>query len=340
MPPGPNAPAERDPYPGSGPEPEQEQAEFSLIRRWFTRPATGSVALGVGDDCALLDVPPDRQLAVSIDTLVAGLHFFADTDPEGLGHKSLAVGLSDLAAMAAEPAWATLALTLPDIDSDWLQGFSRGLFALADRYGLQLVGGDTTRGPLSITLQVHGLVPSGRALTRGGARPGDGIWVSGWPGEAALALAACRDELALVEPWTGSLMTRLQRPEPRVEQGLALRGIASAAIDLSDGLAADLGHVLARSGVAARLDWEALPVSPALLAHIDPQQARALVLEGGDDYELCITVPPGKEALIQGVIDTYGVGFTRIGEITAGSGLRCFDGQGRERRLPQGFLHF
>jgi len=332
MPPGPSAPAE--------PASDQEAAEFSLIRRWFTRPATGSVALGVGDDCALLDVPPGRQLAVSIDTLVAGVHFFADTDPEGLGHKSLAVGLSDLAAMAAEPAWATLALTLPDVDPGWLQAFSRGLFGLADRYELQLVGGDTTRGPLSITLQVHGLVPSGQALTRGGARPGDGIWVSGWPGEAALALAAFQGEPALLEPWSEPLAARLQRPEPRVDQGLALRGIASAAIDLSDGLVADLGHILARSGVAARLDWDALPLSPALLAHIDPQRARSLVLKGGDDYELCITVPPGKESLIQGVIDTYGVSFTRIGEITAGSGLSCIDGQGREQRLTQGFRHF
>jgi thiamine-monophosphate kinase len=299
-----------------------------------------SVALGIGDDCALLEVPTGKQLAVSIDTLVAGVHFFADTDPDALGHKSLAVGLSDLAAMAAEPAWATLALTLPEIDSNWLQAFSRGLFTLADRYDLQLVGGDTTRGPLSITLQVHGLVPRGSALTRSGARPGDGVWVSGWPGEAALALAACQDELILRERWIGPLLERLQRPEPRVEQGLALRGIASAAIDLSDGLAADLGHILERSGVAACLDWGALPLSPALLAHLDLQQARAMVLQGGDDYELCITVPSEHEPLLQGVADTYGVGFTRIGEIIAGTGLRCVDGQGREQQLPQGFQHF
>ena len=332
MPPGPSAPV--DVPVDRGP------AEFSLIRRWFTRPASGTVALGIGDDCALLDVPAGSQLAVTIDTLVAGVHFFADTDPEALGHKSLAVGLSDLAAMAAEPAWATLALTLPEIAPDWLQAFSRGLFTLADRYELQLVGGDTTRGPLSITLQLHGLVPTDRALTRNGAQPGDEIWVSGWPGEALLALAACRDELSLVEPWAQPLLARLQRPEPRVEQGLALRGIATAAIDLSDGLAADLGHILERSGVGARLDWDALPLSPALLAHLDPLRARAMVLQGGDDYELCITVPPENEPQMKGVIDTFGVGFTRIGTIVAGSGLNCVDGQGAEHSLPQGFRHF
>lgn len=315
-------------------------AEFSLIQRHFTRPsgAAGGVVLGIGDDCALLEVPAGQQLAVTIDTLVEGVHFFPGSDPQALGHKALAVSLSDLAAMGADPVWATLGLTLPRVDDAWLAAFSRGLFMLADRYRLQLVGGDTTRGPLSITLQCHGLVPRGSAITRSGASPGDGIWVSGSPGEAALALATRRDELTLAADWQQHLDQRLDRPDPRVGQGLALRGIASAAIDLSDGLLADLGHILERSAVGARVDGLALPLSPAL-AQLSPAQARGLVLQGGDDYELCITVPERREAQMR-VLDGFGVPWTRIGEITEAEGLQCIDADGAPMPLPVGFQHF
>lgn len=316
------------------------QAEFSLIDRWFKRPAHASVALGIGDDCALLEVPDGQQLAVSIDTLVEGVHFFADADPVALGHKSLAVGLSDLAAMGAKPAWATLALTLPAANDSWLEGFSSGLFALADQHQLQLVGGDTCRGPLSITLQLHGLLPSGQAITRAGAQPGDGIWVTGWPGEAALALAARRGELRLADDWRQLLDERLDRPQPRVEQGLALRGIASAAIDLSDGLCADLTHILERSGVGARLHAAQLPLSPALLAHLDTQRAGATVLAGGDDYELCVTVPAAREPWLSVFEAEQGVRLTRVGDVLADTGLRCVDAEGGDYPLPAGYQHF
>ena len=317
-------------------------AEFSLIERWFKRPAHASVALGIGDDCALLEVPAGQQLAVSIDTLVEGVHFFGDADPVALGHKALAVGLSDLAAMGAQPAWATLALTLPAVNDSWLEGFSRGLFALAEQHALQLVGGDTCRGPLSITLQLHGLLPSGQAITRSGARPGDGVWVTGWPGEAALALAARRGELSLEGDWRARLDDRLDRPQPRVAQGLALRGIASAAIDLSDGLRADLAHILERSGVGARLQHRLLPISAALRTHLDAEQARDVVLTGGDDYELCFTVPVARETRLS-AIETGpggGVRLSRIGEIIAAPGLQCVDADGRECPMPTGYRHF
>lgn len=316
-------------------------AEFSLIDSWFKRPAHASVALGIGDDCALLEVPAGQQLAVSMDTLVEGVHFFAGADPMALGHKALAVGLSDLAAMGAQPAWATLALTLPDISESWLQGFSSGLFALAEQHDLQLVGGDTCRGPLSITLQLHGLLPAGQAITRAGARPGDGIWVTGWPGEAALALAARRGEQGLGSDWQSLLDERLDRPQPRVSHGLALRGIASAAIDLSDGLCADLMHILERSGVGARLHRNLLPLSAALLAHLDAEQAREHVLAGGDDYELCFTVPAAREPWLSSLETGAGrVPLSRVGEILADTGLRCVDADGRDCPLPDGYRHF
>ena len=318
--------------------------EFSLIERWFQRDAGAcsgaGVILGVGDDCAVVQVPADRQLAVTIDTLVAGVHFFPDCDPEALGHKALAVSLSDLAAMGAEPAWATLALTLPRIDEAWLEAFSRGLFGLAREFGVALVGGDTTRGPLTITLQLQGLVPPGRALTRAGAAVGDGIWVSGTPGEAALALQARRGEIELREAWRRPLADRLDRPQARVGLGIALRGVASATIDLSDGLAADLGHILDRSGVGARLDWEALPLSSALTAHLNADTARALMLQGGDDYELCVTVPLRREARMAQVAVETGVPLTRVGVIVAEAGLRCIDARGIEHAVTGGYRHF
>jgi len=290
-------------------------SEFSLIQHYFEQITTkrDDVLLGIGDDCALLDCPTDHLLAVSIDTLVADIHFFADVDPQTLGHKSLAVGLSDLAAMGATPAWFTLALTLPNIDEDWLQGFSQGLAKLAQHYNIQLVGGDTTRGPLSISIQVHGHVPTHLALQRSHANIGDIIYVSGTLGDAGAALQMQLKQWhddRLNDEDTQYLQQRLECPTPQLELGEKLRGIASAAIDISDGLAADLGHILNKSNVGARLDLNQLPLSPAL-AKIDLQTAQQFALYSGDDYELCFTVPPQHCAQMQ----TDFKQCTRIGEI-------------------------
>lgn len=295
-------------------------SEFDLIRTHFADLGAhrGDVLLGVGDDCALLRMDADRELAVSIDTLVAGVHFVPDCDPCDLGHKALAVGLSDLAAMGAEPLWATLALTLPAADPSWLAGFCRGFGALATAQGVRLVGGDTTRGPLTISVQVHGSVPTGAAVQRKGARSGDLVCVTGTLGDAGLALRLALDGESLPE----ALRLRLDRPEPRVGAGLALRDLASAMIDVSDGLVADLGHVLAASGVGAEIDLAALPLSPAVA------QARdwALPLCSGDDYELCFTLPPDR----QGALSRRPLGcrWTAIGRITDSPDLIC--------RLPDG----
>lgn len=298
-------------------------SEFELIARYFASPdfavsdAEG-VLLGVGDDAALLRLPPGEDLAVSVDTLVAGVHFPCDSSAEQIGHRALAVNLSDLAAMGARPLWFTLALTLPEADEAWLAGFSRGLAVLARRYHVALVGGDTTRGPLSITIQVHGSVPAELALRRDGARAGDDVWVSGHPGTAALGLRQLlaggpRDEAACV----------FVAPVPRIALGLALRGLASAAIDVSDGLLADAGHIAGRSGVAIALERERLPFSPPLAALADPQDACALALTGGDDYELCFTAPPRHAAAIAGAGADLGLACTRIGRVLAGQGVRC-----------------
>lgn len=298
-------------------------SEFELIARFFDSPdfavpdAEG-VVLGVGDDAAILRLPPGEDLAVSVDTLVAGVHFPVASSPEQIGHRALAVNLSDLAAMGARPLWFTLALTLPEADEAWLAGFSRGLAAIARRFRVVLVGGDTTRGPLSITIQVHGSVPAGLALRRDGARPGDEVWVSGHPGTAALGLrqllaGGARDEAAQV----------FAEPQPRVALGLALRGLASAAIDVSDGLLADAGHIAERSAVAIALERERLPFSPPLAALADRDDAFTLLLTGGDDYELCFTAPPRHGAAIAGAAADLGLACTRIGRVLAGRGVTC-----------------
>lgn len=268
--------------------------EFGLIRRHFARGQTGpGVALGIGDDCALLRPTPGRQLAISSDMLVEGRHFFPDVEPAALGHKALAVNLSDLAAMGARPLGFTLALSLPAADDAWLAAFADGLHALADAHACPLVGGDTTRGPLNICITVFGEVAPGQALRRDAARAGDDLWLSGRTGEARLAL-----ERLLGTDWarmtTGDealCRQRLERPTPRLALGAALAGLAHAAIDLSDGLAGDLGHILAASGVGADIDQTALPVAPALQALPDAQRLECL-LHGGDDYELLFTAPP------------------------------------------------
>jgi thiamine-monophosphate kinase len=319
-------------------------SEFSLIDRYFAAQQLrrSDVALGIGDDCALLLPPVGQQLVVTLDTLVADVHFFAAADPEGIGHKTLAVNLSDLASMGAIPAWATLALTLPEADEDWLDRFCRGLFALADRYDVQLVGGDTTHGPTTvITLQAHGFVPPGLALRRDGARPGDGIYVTGTPGDAGLALAGAFGGAMIVPEYQAYVRARLERPEPRIAEGMALRGIASAAIDVSDGLARDLGHILERSAVGARLEVDRLPLSPALTASLDRGAAIATALASGDDYELCFTVPLVRTTQLETVAATWDCRCTRIGVITAEPGLRLVRADGSAFHLERlGYDHF
>lgn len=271
-------------------------SEFSLIARHFTRP-TPSAVLGPGDDCALLAPAAGCELAVTTDMLVAGTHFFADADPESLGWKTLAVNLSDLAAMGATPRWALLAGALPAADEAWLAAFSRGFFACAAAFATELVGGDTTRGPLNLCVTAIGEVPAGRALRRDGARPGDDVWVSGRPGLAALALRQLRREVDLPVSLAATALAALHRPQPRVALGLALRGVASAAIDVSDGLLADLGHILERSRLAAEVDVAALPALPE---GVDATLARDCQLAGGDDYELVFCAPPAmREAIVQ-----------------------------------------
>jgi thiamine-monophosphate kinase len=306
------------------------RGEFSLIEI-IRGTALGrrDITLGIGDDGAVLRVPRGRELVVVMDTMVEGVHFPRGTAAADVGWKALAVNLSDLAAMGAEPAWATLALTLPKPDATWVRAFARGFAALAKRHGVALVGGDTTRGPLTITVQAHGFVPPRRALRRDGAKSGDAIFVSGTLGDAAAGLA---------NPGNKVLRARLDRPTPRVALGLALRGLASAAIDVSDGLAADLGHVLDASGVGATLELDALPGSAALRAAVpDAKARRALQLGGGDDYELCFTVSSRRVAQIAAIARKLRLPLTRIGTIERMRGLR----DAARRTLPRsGYSHF
>jgi thiamine-monophosphate kinase len=315
-------------------------SEFDLIARYFTRPAASAV-LGVGDDAALLRPTPGCELAVSTDMLVAGQHFFADADPRWLGHKTLAVNLSDLAAMGATPRWALLALALPAADEVWLARFAQGLFALADRHGVELVGGDTTRGPLNLCVTILGEVAAGRALRRDGARPGDDIWVSGELGGAALAVRHLRGEIALAAEEAEACLGRLQAPEPRIALGQALLGVATAAIDISDGLLADLGHILERSGGGAAVQFDLLPAGPAVKARLAEPLARQCLLAGGDDYELCFTAPTDRWEEVEQAGRQAGVGLTRIGRISAQTGLRVLDAAGKAIGIEsQGYDHF
>lgn len=317
--------------------------EFSIIERYFTsRHRRNDVLLGVGDDAALLQVPAGMQLAVSVDTLVAGRHFPLDTAAGAIGHKALAVNLSDMAAMGAEPAWATLALTLPEPDPTFIEDFADGFFRLAQAHGVELVGGDTVRGPLSLTVQIHGLVPEGEALLRSGAQPGDYLYVTGHLGDAGAGLrlrqgGGCRDSDA-----AAALVARLDYPTPRVSEGLALRGIASAAIDISDGLLADLGHILERSGCGAELELDAIPLSEALRSCVSAEEERLrLALGAGDDYELCFAVPPQRRGDLELATREWCCKPSCIGRITAGKGIRLA-GEGSEalQGLMAGYDHF
>lgn len=317
--------------------------EFDLIARFFTRPVRRN-PLGVGDDCALLQPRPGMQLAVSTDLLLEGRHFLSTVDPRRLGHKALAVNLSDLAACGAEPLAFTLALSLPQADERWLAAFAEGMFALADAHGCELVGGDTTRGPLAIDITVFGEVPAGQALLRSGARAGDELWVSGTLGDARLALEAFRGTLSLPEAVFAAARQRLEVPQPRVALGLALRGVATSCIDVSDGLLGDVGHLLERSRVGATVDAAA---ARGLLAASrqgftsDGDRALQVVLAGGDDYELAFTAPADRRQAVQEAAKRSGTPVTRIGRIDATAGMRVVDAQGQE--LAQrfaGFDHF
>jgi len=321
--------------------------EFELIRRHFQRPGKnlpGQVALGIGDDCALLRPAPGHQLAVSTDMLVEGRHFFADVDPASLGHKALAVNLSDLAAMGARPLGFTLALALPRADDLWLAALARGLFELADAHACPLVGGDTTRGPLNLCITVFGEVMPDRALRRDAARVGDDLYVSGRTGEARLAL-----ELMLGTAWaTGyaapgalqRLRSRLERPTPRLALGQALAGVAHAALDLSDGLAGDLGHILRASDVGAEIALASLPLAPDLSALPVAQRIECL-LNGGDDYELLFTAAPATRGAVAAAAAASQTPVQRIGHITEGSRLRLLDAAGHAIGFrPASFDHF
>ena len=310
--------------------------EFDLIARIRARVATrADVVLGIGDDAALLAPPPGRQLVVTADTLNEGVHFPRGTSPADVGWKALAVNLSDLASMGAEPAWCTLSLSLPQSDPAWIEGFLDGFLDLAGQHGIALVGGDTTRGPLSIAVTAMGLVEPGRALRRDGARVGDEVWVTGTLGDAAGGLA-----LLDREP-VPALRARLDRPTPRVAAGRALAGIATACVDVSDGLLADLGHVCARSHVAAHLDVDALPASAALREAFGEADRIALQASGGDDYELCFTAPADAGADIGAVSAQLGLRITRIGRIVAGEGVHPVDAKSQPWSSPRrGYDHF
>ncbi|BDT65931.1 thiamine-monophosphate kinase [Comamonadaceae bacterium OS-1] len=324
--------------------------EFDLIRRYFTRPTPRAV-LGVGDDCALLQPRPGMQLAISSDMLVEGRHFLSTVPPAALGHKALAVNLSDLAACGAQPLAFTLALALPRADAAWLEPFSQGLLALADTHGCELVGGDTTQGPLNICITVFGEVPPGQALLRSGARVGDDLYVSGTLGDARLALEVFRGTLSLPEAAFAQARIRLERPTPRVALGLALRGVATAAADVSDGLLGDLGHILRASGVGAVVDTSiaiqliaahAYPISTETLFHAE--QLLDCVLAGGDDYELVFTAPPSARPAVAAAAAQADTPVTRIGQIEARQAdgpIRLIDGRGAPVvRAFAGFDHF
>jgi len=320
--------------------------EFELIEQYFRQPGAaaaleseqGAILLGIGDDCAVVDVAAGRKLLMSIDTLVEGVHFLPGTEPDVLGWRSLAVNISDLAAMGADPWCFTLALTLPRTDTHWLREYSQGLFRLAKRFGMHLIGGDTTRGPLTLTLQVQGTL-AGAPLTRSGAKPGDLVLVSGTLGDAAAALRFLDLPREAYNDAQQYLRRRYEYPEPRVAIGQKLRGLATAAIDISDGLLADLGHICERSGVGAWIAPAQVPLSAAIRAELPRDDALQCALEGGDDYELCFTLPPDKLRHIQNWVEEGLV--TLIGEITSEPGLWLRDPSGQlQVTSSRGYRHF
>ncbi|ARN74412.1 thiamine-phosphate kinase [Oceanicoccus sagamiensis] len=330
-------------------------SEFDIIARYFadidggttvgttvdTTAGQSAVTLGVGDDCALLSLPPGQQLALSIDTLVSGRHFPENANPYQLAERALAVSISDLAAMGATPLAFTLALTLPAVDTQWLDGFSRGLRAAAQAYKLPLMGGDTTQGPLSLTVQVHGSVSAQTALKRSAAKPGDAIFVSGTIGDAAVALAMIQGRLTVDQAQQNFLNQRFYQPSARLDIGQGLLGLANAAIDISDGLLADLAHIAKASQLAAVVNVDQLPLSSVIKAVVEKPQALAYALSGGDDYELCFTAPPENRALIKTLGQQLGVPITEVGTMLAGSGVSCIDASGGDVSVDaSGYQHF
>jgi len=307
-------------------------SEFSLIRRFFTRQAVknSSTRLGIGDDCALLSIPDGYELAITTDTMVENVHFFKDTDPEQLGHKLLAVNLSDLASMGAKPLSVTLAITLPNVNEAWLSAFAKGFLNLAERYSVDLIGGDTTAGALTLTVQALGLVPRSLALTRSAAKVGDFIYLSGNIGDAGLGLKIIQG-YQCSQP--DNALKQFHQPEPACEIGQSLCGVANACIDISDGLASDLGHILQQSQVGACLDWQDLPLSTAVLNYIQDTGDWAMPLIAGDDYQLCFTVSPEKAALIPETC-------RKIGIITAEHGLRLNKSGNIQILEVKGYEHF
>lgn len=316
-------------------------SEFDLIRHHFSRP-TRHTDLAGGDDAALWQPTPGHQLAVSTDMLVEGRHFFADADPTDLGWKSLAVNVSDLAAMGATPRWALLALAVPDADADWLAAFADGFYACAEAFGVDLVGGDTTRGPRNLSITICGEVPTGAAIRRDGARVGDDLWVSGHPGRAALALWHLRDRLPLAADHRDACLAALHRPQPRTALGLALRGRASAMLDVSDGLLGDLGHLLDASAVGAQIDASRLPDAALVAACGDAERARQACLAGGDDYELLFSAPLAQRDAIAALGRSLALPVHRIGTLTApAEGLMLRAADGTNTALARaGFDHF
>ncbi|WP_119968476.1 thiamine-phosphate kinase [Shewanella japonica] len=316
--------------------------EFQLIEQFFRDKGQKrrDVHLGIGDDCALVQPAENKSIAISCDTLVENIHFLPSMPAHELGYKSVAVNLSDLAAMGADPAWMTLALTLPDVDNDWLQQFSEGLFEAAEYYSVSLIGGDTTRGPRSINITIHGQVPTGKALTRGGAKIGDWIYVTGTLGDSALGLDILLGKQDVDPQFKEFLINRHYHPTPRILAGQALRSLATSAIDLSDGLNSDIAHILKASNVGAVIDVNELPLSTSLVGSVGPEQAINYALIGGEDYELLFTVPEAQRGALDTALIHAGVKFVKIGQICAGDKLRLVsNGEPFELDLKS-FEHF
>lgn len=319
-------------------------SEFDIIRQYFTRPVTKAV-LGVGDDAALISTTANKELVISVDTMVSGRHFYSDTAPRQLGYKALAVNLSDMAAMGASPRWVTLALTLPQRliqkNQVWLDEFAAGFFSLADNYQIELIGGDTTRGPLNICVQIIGEVDKGKALLRSGARPGDDIWISGHLGDAALAIAHEQRHITLHPHELNQCLTALHTPVARIELGRSLIDLAHSAIDISDGLMADLTHILECSKVSATINVDKIACSPILRRHLPQPIAISCLLAGGDDYELCFTAPGRKQKQLEELSLKLAIPLTRIGTITQGEGLVVLNTDGSVLTLEtRGYDHF
>lgn len=318
--------------------------EFELIRQYFAEQnvARKDVELGIGDDCAVVRLAENKSLVVTTDTLVSGVHFPTDTDPKAIGHKAIAVNLSDLAAMGAEPCWVSLALTLPEVDEAWLKEFSAGLFELCEFYNVQLIGGDTTQGPLSISVTAHGVVPNGTQLTRSGARPGDWVYVTGNVGDAGLALQAIFGEASLPQDTFDKVKKRLDYPSPRVLVGQSIREHATSAIDISDGLLAELGHLANNSNVGFNINLEQVPVSNELMNSLPTEQAYCLALTAGDDYELLFTASDEKKVALETAMTHSGVKFACIGQVNGSNNIELnLEGKPFDIETEKsGFKHF